>query len=205
MANDKHLVYGIGYSGHTYPITINGVKTKEYEAWYGLLKRCRDEKYLIKEPTYSGCVVSDEWLYYDNFYRWLTSQDNYDKWKNGARWGIDKDILIKGNKVYSSSTCLLVPHNVNCLFTNRCLHRGDYPIGVDYLKKLNKFRASCMNPFSKKQEHIGLYYTPAEAFVAYKKYKENIILKVATDEFNKENITTQCYIAMLNYKIEMND
>ena len=201
----KHLIYGIGHSSDQYPATINGVKTKEYEAWYGLLKRCRSEKYLSREPTYSGCIVSNEWLYYDNFYNWIVSQDNYDKWKAGNHWGIDKDILLKGNKIYSDKTCLLVPQTVNGLFTNRRLHRGNYPIGVDYLKKLDKFRASCMNPFAKKQEYIGIYCTQEEAFVAYKVYKENIIQKVAKEEYQKGNITNRCYNAMLNYKIEIND
>ena len=100
---------------------------------------------------------------------------------------------------------MLVPQNINGLFTNRRLHRGDYPIGVDYLKKLDKFRASCMNPFTKKQEHIGVYGTAEDAFIAYKTYKENIIQKVAEDEYQKGNITVQCYNAMLNYKIEIND
>lgn len=201
----EHLIYGIGHSSDKYPATINGVKTKEYEAWYGLLRRCRSEKYLSREPAYSGCIVSNEWLYYDNFYNWIVFQDNYDKWKDGSHWGIDKDILLKGNKIYSDKTCLLVPQNVNGLFTNRRLHRGDCPIGVDYLKKLDKFRASCMNPFTKKQEHIGVYCTQEEAFVAYKAYKESIIQKVAKEEYQKGNITDRCYNAMLNYQIEIND
>lgn len=199
------LIYGVGHSESIHPITIDGIKTKEYEAWHGLIRRCYDKKYLNKEPTYYKCTVCDEWLYYDNFYQWMISQPNYLKWKNEERWGIDKDILIKGNKMYSGDTCLLVPHNINCLFTNRRLHRGQYPIGVDYLKTVNKFRASCMNPFTKKQECIGLYSTPTNAFMAYKAYKEDIIQKVANEEYQKGNITKKCYNAMLNYKIQIDD
>ena len=201
-----NLIYGVGYSKGNSIITINGKKTKEYETWRGMLKRCYDEKYLIKEPTYNKCSISDEWLIYDNFYNWVINQENYGKWHTGGReWAIDKDIIYKGNKLYSKETCFLVPKNVNALFTNRKLHRGKYPIGVDYYEHLNGFRASCMNPFTKKQEYIGIYSSPEQAFYAYKKYKENIIKLVAEQEYIKGNITKKCMLCMLQYKIDIND
>ena len=200
------LIYGIGYVDYSLPITQDGKKTKEYEAWRGMLKRCLYDGYLQKEPTYDGCSISNEWTHYANFYNWLISQENYQKWKEGDRgWAIDKDIKCKGNRIYSSETCFLVPQNVNSLFTNRRLHRGKYPIGVDYLKRLNKFRASCMNPFTGKQEHIGVYISPECAFNAYKEYKENIIKRVAEQEYFNGNITLECMTSMIQYKIEIND
>lgn len=199
------LICGIGYSSQIHPITVGGCKVKEYETWRSILKRCYDETYHVREPTYEGCIVSNEWLYYDNFYEWITTQENYHKWKDGERWSIDKDIRCKGNKLYSKDYCFLVPQNVNSLFTNRRLHRGQHPIGVDYLRKLNKFRASCMNPFTVKQEHIGVYDTLDDAFNAYKIYKENIIKCVAEQEYLNGNITVECMNAMLQYKIEIND
>ena len=208
MARQKgdHLIYGIGHSSKINPITIDGKKVKEYETWRGMLKRCRDEQYLIREPTYNGCIVSDEWLYYDNFYNWVTLQENYSKWKEGeGRWAIDKDIIYKGNQLYSKYTCFLVPQNVNALFTNRKLHRGKYPIGVCWFKHLSKYGAYCMNPFTKKDEYIGTFLTQEEAFDAYKTYKENIIKCVAEKEYSNGNITKECMIAMLQYKIEIND
>ena len=200
------LIYGIGCVDYSLPITKNGTKVKEYETWRGIIKRCFDEGYLKREPTYNGCYISDEWSNYSNFYGWIITQENYQKWKDGdKRWSIDKDIVQKGNKRYSKETCFLVPQNVNSLFTNRRLHRGKYPIGVDYLKRLNKFRASCMNPFTGKQEYIGVYISAEDAFNAYKKYKENIIKRVAEQEYANGNITLECMNAMLKYKIEIND
>ena len=215
MARQKgdHLIYGIGHTSKVYPATLDGKKTKEYEAWRGMLKRCHDEQYLLKEPTYDRCVVSDEWLYYDNFYNWLIAQENYQKWKNGkGKWSIDKDIKHKGNKLYSKDTCFLVPQNVNNLFTNRKLHRGQYPIGVSYSKKNNKFLAYCSDPFKERDgsrryvgHYLGSFITQEEAFYAYKTFKENIIKKVALLEFENGNITQRCYEAMLKYQIEIND
>lgn len=201
-----HLIYGLGHSSKINPITLNGKKVKEYETWRGMLKRCYDEQYLLRQPTYNECFVSDEWLYYDNFYSWVTSQTNYANWKNSAKkWAIDKDIKYKGNKIYSSDTCFLVPQNVNNLFTNRKLYRGQYPLGVRYFEHLLKYGAYCMNPFTKKDEHLGLYLTQEEAFNAYKQYKENIIKLVAEQEYKNGNITEECMLAMKNYQIEIND
>ena len=33
-------VYGVGITGTKYPISVNGVKTKEYTLWTGMLQRC---------------------------------------------------------------------------------------------------------------------------------------------------------------------
>ena len=207
------LIYGIGHVDYSLPISKKGKKSKEYETWRGILKRCLDDGYLEREPTYNGCSISKEWTYYKNFYDWITSQENYKQWKEGGKgWAIDKDILIKGNKVYSSETCLLVPMNVNSLFTNRKLHRGSYPIGVSYSKKNNKFLAYCNDPFKERNDggryighYLGSYTTPEEAFYAYKKFKEEMIKKVAILEFQRENITQKCYEAMINYQIEIDD
>ena len=208
-----NLIYGIGHVDYSLPITQNGKKVKEYETWRGMLKRCLDDGYLQREPTYKGCSVSEDWTYYKNFYSWIISQDNYQKWKQGGiAWAIDKDILTKGNKLYSDQTCVLVPKSVNTLFTTRKLHRGPYPIGVTYSKKNNKFLAYCNDPFKirgDKRKYMGKYLgsftTSEEAFYAYKKFKENIIKKVAKIEFKNGNITKQCYDAMLNYKVEIHD
>lgn len=204
--SNGHLIYGVGFSNWKYPITIDGKKTKEYETWHGILKRCYEQAYQEREPTYVGCSVCEEWYCYDTFYAWVISQDNYEKWKEGGRkWCIDKDISVKGNKIYSPNTCFLVPKNVNGLFTNRRLHRGELPIGVRYHKKNHNYGATCMNPFIGKYKHIGSYITVQDAFNAYKKYKENIIKYVAKYEFEKGNITKKCYDAMLRYEISIND
>lgn len=206
VTSSRHLIYGVGFAIGKYPATIDGTKTKEYETWRGMLKRCYEQAYQEKEPTYSGCEVCKEWHCYETFYEWIIQQENYNKWKNGGRnWCIDKDISIKGNKIYSPSTCFLVPKNVNGLFTNRKLHRGELPVGVRHHKKNHNYGATCMNPFTGKFHHIGSYLTIQEAFNAYKKYKENIIKLVAKKEYENGNITERCYNSMLKYEISIED
>ena len=196
--------YGVGITGNKYPVSVNRKNIKEYRTWRDMLRRCFDEEYREKHPTYKDTTCCDDWLLYENFYEWLHKQENFDKWLNGKRWSIDKDIIIKGNKIYSPDTCLLVPHNVNSLFTKGDAMRNDLSIGV--AKCSDGYMAHCHNTFkSKKSEYIGIYSTPKQAFQAYKKYKENIIKQIAQEEYNKGNIIEKCYDAMMEYKVEITD
>lgn len=196
-------IYGVGITGNKYPRSINCKMTKEYDTWIHILQRCFDNNLKEKQPSYKDKECCEEWLNYENFYEWLHSQPNFDKWYNGKRWAIDKDILVKGNKVYSPDTCCLIPQNINCLFLKREAERGVYPIGVCYKK--DGFLASYHNPFTNKKEEIGYYSTPKKAFAAYKDYKENLIKKIANIEYGNGNITKECYRAMMDYEVEIDD
>lgn len=196
-------VYGVGIVGVKYPTKINSKMTKEYMAWNNMLKRCFNEKLKEKCPTYNDITCCKEWLLFENFYEWLYLQPNFSKWTNGDKWSVDKDILIKGNKIYSPETCCLVPHNVNSLFVKCDSARGDCPIGVN--KKDDGFQARCQNPFLNNYEYIGFYDSETKAFNAYKKYKENLIKQIAQEEYDKGNITKHCYDAMMNYEVDIND
>lgn len=196
-------VYGVGMVGTKYPVTIDGKVLKEYYAWNNMIKRCFDKKVKGKHHTYKDVSCCNEWLNYENFYEWLHKQENFNKWLNGDKWSLDKDILLKDNKVYSPETCCLIPQNVNKLFTKRNANRGDLPIGVTRRKE--KYISQCDNPITNKKEHLGMYLVPERAFQAYKKQKENIIKQVAEIEYKSGNITKQCYEAMMNYEVEITD
>lgn len=197
-------VFKMGIIGNKYPVTTNGKIIKEYNIWHSMLQRCYDIKAKENLTTYQDAVCCNEWLLYDNFYEWLHSQSNFDKWNADERWAVDKDILIKGNKVYSPETCCLVPINVNNLFTKRNSKRGSFPIGVT--KNKNLFMVRCMNPFTGKLEYLGTsYVNPFDAFKSYKKRKEEIIKQVAQTEFLNGNITEECYNAMMEYQVEITD
>lgn len=110
---------------------------------------------------------------------------------------LDKDILVKGNKVYSPETCCFVPKEVNSFFTRCNKARGEYPVGV--VKSNNKFRAR----IGANRKSLGTFNTPEEAFNAYivaKKEGAKILAKKY-----KNNLLKKCYQAIINYKIEIND
>ena len=193
-------VCGVGYIGEgEYKGTINRKRTKEYEHWSGMLKRCYDEKKLIKNPTYKGCSVCEEWHNFQNFAEWF--HNNYYE-VDGEMMSLDKDILVKGNKVYSPETCMFVPQRINTLFINKNSKRCKYPIGVqkDRNRKGYTVKGSIKD---KTNNYIGHADTIEKAFNIYKEFKENYIKQVA-DEY-KDKIPEKLYEAMINWIVEITD
>ena len=113
---------------------------------------------------------------------------------------LDKDIIKKGNKVYSPNTCVFVPHSINTLFVKSNKVRGEYYIGV--YKNGNKFEAQ-LSKGNGKQIPLGLYDTPEEAFLTYKQAKEAYIKEVA--EEYKGKIDPRAYEALMKYEVEITD
>ena len=121
-------IYKKGYLGEgKYKPSINNIPTIQYMYWKSILSRCYNEKSLKKNPTYIDCEVHSEWHNFQNFAKWF--DENYYKVNNEVMC-LDKDILCKNNKVYSSKNCVFVPNNINIMFTKRQNYRGKYPIGV---------------------------------------------------------------------------
>ena len=207
----KNLYYpsvcNIGIIGDKYQAKIENTKekTKEYISWSSMITRCYSEINETNENfyyKYQDVIVCDEWLLYENFYEWLHSQENWDNLKN-VKFEIDKDILIKGNKIYSPKTCCLVPHNVNSLFIACGKARGKYPIGVTYKSRDDVFEVQCR--INGKETYLGRSKTPEEGFLIYKNYKEKYIKQVAQEEYLKGTITKMCYDAMMRYEVEITD
>ena len=184
--------------------TINGRATKEYRTWHNLIVRLTDKKQLNKYPKYKDCYICDEWLIFDNFVNWY--KDNYYEIE-GEAMCLDKDILVKGNKLYSPETCIFVPNSINVLFTKSDIVRGNLPIGVYYEKDSNKFKSQLSyqeyRGGKKKRKNLGRFNTPEEAFLKYKEEKERYIKTVA-DRY-KDEIPMTLYIAMYNYTVEWSD
>ena len=169
-----------------------------------MLKRCYDEEYHKKEPTYIDCEVCEEWLNYQNFAKWFYK--NYYEISN-EKMCLDKDILIKGNKIYSPQTCIFVPNRINNLFVKSNNTRGEYPIGISYHKR--KSGNDCLRVditlTNGKRKLLGLFsFNEIEkAFIYYKTEKEKIIKQVA-DEY-KDLIPIELYDAMYKYEVEITD
>jgi hypothetical protein len=80
---------------------------------------------------------------------------------------LDKDLLIRGNRVYGPDTCIFVSLLVNSFMTESTASRGEWPIGVHWQKASEKFVAMCRNPFASKNEYLGRYDTPQQAHQAW--------------------------------------
>ena len=197
-------VCNVGVVGTENTMGKNSKILKSYRYWHSMLNRCYSDELKEKEPTYIGCKVCDEWLHYPNFKEWFDR--NYYEIE-GQKMCLDKDILVKGNKIYSPETCIIVPQSINSLFTNRKLNRGNYPIGVNWKEDNKKYQAYC-NMFYEdikkhKQKYLGLYNTPEEAFQVYKEFKEKYIKQVA--DYYKDQIPERLYEAMYKYEVDIDD
>ena len=189
-------VYGIGINDYDGAIKVDGKEIKGYACWRDILRRCYDEKFILLNPSYKDCSVALEWLFFSNFKRW------YDE-HHRVNCQIDKDILIKGNRIYSSSTCCFVPHAVNSLFTKCNRKRGKYPIGVSFSKERKKYEAQLS--IDGKKHSVKRFKTSLEAFECYKQAKETQIQSIATQYYNCGEISTSVYNALKNYKVEISD
>lgn len=189
---------GVGFIGlGKYKASIDGVTTEEYNVWKAMMQRCYDAKCKSKHVTYGKCTVDEIWHNFQKFAEWYN--ENYYE-VDGQRIHLDKDILVKGNKIYSPKFCVLVPHDINALFTKCDSKRGNLPIGVDLNN--SKYRAKCRIG-NGNRIHLGLFDSPELAFNAYKKYKENYIKKVA--DFYKDQVPKKLYDAMYKYEVEITD
>ena len=195
-------VFGVGITGTKYQPTINGVNTKEYKLWVRMLERLYGATYQKKQPTYIGCEVSENFKSYEYFYEWCHKQIGFGVEGNGNPFQLDKDLLVKGNKVYSESTCVFIPAEVNTLLTKRTASRGEYLIGVYWHKKGKAFKAQ-ISKNKGKREHLGYFKTEIEAFNAYKTAKESFVKEQA--EKWKDKIDERAYNALMNYQVEITD
>ena len=196
-------VYNIGVVGNKYPVWEGGTRTKEYAHWLGMLTRCYNEGYQSRQATYKGCSVIGSFIYYEQFYEWCQEQVGYNSNDGkGISFHLDKDLLIKGNKVYSEDFCVFLPIEINTVLTKCTSSRGEHLIGVYWNKKDKAFVAQ-VRKNKGKQEYLGCFKTEIEAFNAYKEAKESFIKEQA--EKWKGKIDNRAYNALMNYTVEITD
>lgn len=188
----RSLIHGVGINDADYVVArfepIGDVKEGQkrklawrcpfYNRWKTMLKRCYDSNYHSERPSYVGCTVCEEWLTFSNFKRWMEQQD----WEGKQ---LDKDMLVKGNKVYSPETCLFISGSINSFTTESAKSRGLWPLGVSLYKDGISYVAACNNPFTKKNEKLGLYSDPEKAHQAWLKRKREHVISYVSAETDR--------------------
>ena len=126
---DKVCGVGINDMKGKWYCCLRKAKTEEqkyqarvYQVWRSMLRRCYTN--LDKHPTYKGCQVCVRWRKFSNFTRDITKIPNYELWLNnpGKKISLDKDILLKGNKLYHPKLVKFVTmkeNNIEMLKRNR--------------------------------------------------------------------------------------
>lgn len=188
---------GVGYLGIGKHKTVDdcGNKTDAYRKWSSMLTRCYSPKF-VKTQNYQRCFVETSWLCFQNFAEWY--YDN--SYTVDEPLELDKDIRYKGNKMYASTTCLLLPHRLNTILCNRAFDRGECVLGV--IKNGDKFVASCCDE-NTNREYIGTFTSEQSAFLAYKTRKEAVIKNVV--EQYRGVVPNTVLDAVLKYKVEITD
>lgn len=174
----RRLVFGVGINDADYAVMSKAGRAiiwrcPFYQAWYNMLQRCHSEKRHLRNPTYSGCTTSPEWLRFSNFRKWMHSQG----WQGNH---LDKDLLYPGNKHYSALTCVFISPQLNKFLCDSAAIRGDWPIGVCWAKREEKFLSRCCDPFDGgKHKFLGYFDCPKLAHHAWRIAKHGHALTYA--------------------------
>lgn len=191
-------VYGVGFIGDgPYKSHEGGKLTKQYNAWNAMMNRAYSSKFHQKHTTYKNCSISGEWHNFQAFANWFDA--NYYEIDEEVMH-LDKDILLTGNKCYGPDFCVFVPQRINKLFIKLEKSNNSRPIGVYYNDTVKAYYAS----INKNGKYIRKTFSTEEgASRFYKETKEAYIRDVAEEYKNK--IPNKLYIAMLNYKVCIDD
>ena len=196
ISNPYHRsVLGVGYLGvGKHKCWENGKHTKKYDCWIRMVSRCYDDKLKETRLDYLKNSMCEEWLNFQNFGDLY--DDNYYTIE-GETMNLDKDILVKGNSLYSPSTCCFVPNKINNAFKGHTTKNKTLPVGVRYDKKKNNYFSFTMDYEKNYQRVYGHFTTPEEAHEDYIIHKRENIIWLANKY--KELIPEKVYNAMVNY------
>jgi hypothetical protein len=173
-------------------LTVSGAK------WKGIKGRCKhggvDQ---VRRPGYVG--ASNEFTSFQSFTDWSIGQVGYRRF-----WHLDKDLLYKGNKIYSEKTCVFVPMEINLFLINHKKGRGEYPVGVCFHSRDKVFTASCHNSgVGSRKTYLGNFDCPTKAFLAYKGFKESLAKGLAIEWAGK--VDSRVIAALGAYTVEITD
>ncbi len=146
-------------------------KCPAYSAWGRMISRGYSQKLKERFPTYQNVTLCEEWLLFSNFRNWWMCS-------NVAGWQLDKDLLVKGNLIYSPETCVYVPNYLNTLLMDSAAARGDYPLGVYRVNIPRPYRSKCW--VGGEQKHLGYFPTTRDAHRAWQIFKIKVIKDAIT-------------------------
>lgn len=103
------VVCGIGFTGSA------DVKSnrREYDRWRNMINRCYNiEDIRYKSYGGNGVTVCQRWLSFERFLEDIVRIEGYSE-ENIDNISLDKDTKVKGNKIYSPSTCVFISKGDN--------------------------------------------------------------------------------------------
>jgi len=195
----KATVFNKGFNDWHSPVTVNKKPIWQYQIWKNMLSRCFNPQLKNKFPAYIGVSCCETWLHMSNFIDDIQGIENFEKRNMG--WELDKDILKKGNKIYSKENCCFVPKEINCLLTNSKGTRGELPVGLSLRVKTGKYQVRTR--INGVEKYLGVFDDMHQAFTVYKEARESEIRNLANKY--KNQLAANVYQSLLDWKIEIED
>lgn len=188
-------------------VTYTKLSEKDIKARYANMRnRCYSKAYQDSHPWYKGCTVCDEWLDpehgLERFGQWCN--ENYYTIDGEGTIQLDKDILVKGNKVYSPDTCIFVPKSINCMFSGSSRkNENGLPMGVQYSGRRQQYYPVLNGLDGRSIIDREYFDTSEEAWRRYAQYKQEYIISVA--ETYRSVVPPKVYEAIKNYVFSIDD
>ena len=183
-------ILGFGIVGEDIP-SKGGVQDKAYGAWHGILARCLNPKTKAKQPTYADCKVHEDWQYYQNFKEWF-----YNQVGSGLEgYQVDKDLLVRGNLLYSADTCCLIPRDLNTYLASLPVY--GCTTCIDFKVNVCQYAVEVTHEGCK--YHLGYFNTYKQAFMELKTFKEQKLREFA--EKYKGLVSDHVRERLLTYEI----
>lgn len=161
-----------------------------YRKWQNMKNRAG-------KGSYKDVVVCGDWHKFSRFKSWMQSQD----W-DGME--LDKDLLGDGG-IYSPDSCCFVPAYVNLCLVLSDSSRGEFPVGVSYMKT-PVGRSELTKPFQAyikagdKKAHLGMFSDPHQAHKAWQACKVQQI-EAVIERYSSHNRANSQVVEVLNGKL----
>lgn len=168
--------------------------------WRNMFKRAYSDRKYKDRPDYMGVSVCDRWFVFKNFY------EDYIKMSKMINIPIedtrlDKDIKIKGNKLYSPETCVIVDNRINSFFKIESNKKYDMPPNIKYLESGN--RRYLVRLFNEKGKSINKTFETLDEACKYRNEKKKEILLIILQEYVDLNLIEkngELYNILFNYE-----
>ena len=185
----RKSVFGVGCWGLGDVENTQGVGLSKVGAvWYSMLSRC----YGGSKEAYRDCSVHPDWHNFQVFAEWYNKQN-----QAGESFELDKDFRVLGNRVYSESTCCLIPRKLNQVMVGSLKSKNGLPVGVGRVPS-GKYKSSFR--VDGKTKNLGVFDSVEAAQKAYREGKAEHMLKIV--ESYKQVIGEPLYREMVESILE---
>lgn len=165
----------------------DGIKLKScpyYVVWSSMKFRCDGRR--KGRRTYEDVTACEDWHSFINFKSWMELQD----WEGKQ---LDKDILIKGNKIYSPESSRFIPARINSLFLDSGAIRGDLPLGVT---KTSSGKYASQIRIGERNRLRSLFDDPLAAHLFWVEHKALLIETIIQEWEESERKLPEIYSAL---------